>query len=80
MKGQSSVVKMVAIIVFIVLVALVVIGSAGNILDSSQEVNKNTSGEVNDSSEVANCIAQCRSENPRGGPEFYQCKEDNDCE
>jgi hypothetical protein len=80
MKGQSSVVKIVAIVVFVSLVALVVIGSAGNILDSSAKVNENTSGEVNQSSEVANCIAECRSENPRGGPPFYKCKEDNDCE
>jgi hypothetical protein len=79
MKGQSSVVKIVAILVFVSIVAVLVISSAGNILDSSQSVNENTSGEVDKSSEEANCIAKCRAENPRGGPKFYQCKDNRGC-
>jgi hypothetical protein len=78
-KGQSSIIKIVALIVLVSLAALLIMSSAGNVLESAENVNKNTSGEVNESSDTAGCIAECRAEYPRGGPQFFDCKEDNDC-
>lgn len=79
-KGINTSITIVLGLVLAGLVAYGIISASGGIFESGENVNDRTSKEVNDSGNQANCVAKCRAEHPRGGPEFYECRDDNDCD
>lgn len=75
MKGFNVNIRVVAAAVLAFIMILVVINGFSNINSSAEGQANDTNSGVNEETEDANCLLECRRENPSGGIGFQSCKD-----
>lgn len=80
MKGYGVNIRVVGAVLLALIVVIVLLGGFNDINSSAEDQANKTNQDVQDETEEASCVAECRRDFPSGGLAFEDCKQNRGCD